>query len=130
MRFHLGTARRWFDCIGKLLGFLGLDFTCVVNKVLTLNRVLKKLAASFSHLQFSWWWLETLGLQAALVFYCSRQGGCQVAGCSTILFSVEASSLLQMQNETYPEGFPKSFGPWLSQRSAVVSVQCCFQWIL
>lgn len=44
------------------------------------------------------------------MFYCFREAGCQVAACSTILFSVDASSLLQMQNDAYPKVSPKALG--------------------
>lgn len=81
----------------EAVGILGLDFMCVRTKVLALSRVLK-LSASFSGLQMPWQWLETLGLQMALVFCFSTQAGCQVAGCRCWLYLAFSGSCFFILN--------------------------------
>lgn len=77
-----------------------------------------------------WQWLEALICRTALVFCFSVQAGCQVAGAVCVLHSVEASFSFLVVKWYLPRWLPKKSVLQPAQKSAVVLVQCCFQWIL
>ena len=64
----------------------------MLNKVLALSRVLKKLAVSFNHLQIPW------VCRQRLVFCFSTQAGCQVAGCGCCLYLAFSGSFFFILN--------------------------------